>query len=136
MAYSLHPRLATDAIHIGEFRLSQVLLMNDSRFPWLVLVPRRGDLVEIVDLPQADRAQLMEEIARCSDALKRLTAAPKINVGAIGNRVAQLHIHVVARFDTDAVWPEAVWGRGSPVPYEAEARHERVLAISRSLGLM
>lgn len=136
MDYRLHHQLAADTIEIGDLGLSEVLLMDDSRFPWVILVPRRPDLVEITDLPAAARAELMEEIARCSGVLKRLTAARKINVGAIGNRVAQLHVHVVARFEADAAWPDPVWGRGPPVPYGPEAGQQRVAAISSALGLL
>ena len=106
---------------IADWGLSRVLLMNDSRFPWLVLVPRRADLVELHDLGHAERMVLVEEIARASKSLKALTGAAKINVGALGNLVPQLHVHIVARNSGDAAWPGPVWGQGTAVPYEEDA---------------
>ena len=97
--------------------------MNDSRWPWLILVPRRDGLVELTDLDAADRARLIEEAARAADWLKAHAGADKINVGALGNVVRQLHVHVVARCAGDPAWPGPVWGFGAAVPYgETEAR--------------
>ncbi len=123
-AFALDERLANHAIPIGDMALCRALLMNDARFPWLVLVPRRTGLVELADLAAPDRAVLIEEIVRAGAALKDATGADKINVGALGNIVRQLHVHVVARFEGDAAWPGPVWGSGAPRPYapgEAEA---------------
>ena len=120
--FAVHPRLEADTVFIADWGLSRVLLMNDSRFPWLVLVPRRADLVELHDLGHAERMVLIEEIARASKGLKLLTGAAKINVGALGNLVPQLHVHVVARNSGDAAWPGPVWGQGTAVPYEEDAR--------------
>ena len=134
-AFLLDPRLAADTIPVGELALSRVLLMDDSRFPWLILVPRRPDCREIIDLGAADRMMLMDEIAACSGALQRVTAAEKLNVGAIGNRVAQLHVHVVARFASDDAWPEPVWGRGAPVRFAADAGREFAAVIWSAIAL-
>ncbi len=136
MTFALHPQLTADTIVLGDLALSRLLLMNDARYPWLVLVPRRTDCVEIVDLDAADRAALMEEIARSSTALKQVTAAEKLNIGAIGNKVSQLHVHVVARFEADAAWPEPVWGRGSRVAYDETQARQRATAILTALGLV
>jgi len=95
--------------------------MNDARYPWLILVPRRDGATEIFDLNAEDRRTMIEEIARASDGLKRLTAAAKINVGALGNLVPQIHVHIVARNPGDAAWPGPVWGQGTAQPYEADA---------------
>jgi diadenosine tetraphosphate (Ap4A) HIT family hydrolase len=119
--FILHARLEADSIFVADWKLSRVLAMNDARYPWLVLVPRQADLTEIHDLSAVDRAVLMEEIARASAALKSLTGALKINVGALGNLVPQLHVHVVARSPGDAAWPGPVWGQGAAQPYEAAA---------------
>ena len=134
--FSLHPRLAADTHHVGDLPLSTVLLMDDARYPWLILVPRRPDLREIVDLPAVERAVLMEEIATISLALQHVSGAEKLNVGAIGNLVPQLHVHVVARFAADPAWPAPVWGRGVPVPYGAAERSTRVARLAASLGFM
>lgn len=125
-AFSLHPRLAADTVPVGRLALSHVALVNDARFPWLLLVPARPGLCEIHDLAEADRARLMEEIAACSRALSRLYGPGKINVGALGIIVGQLHVHVVMRHEGDAAWPGPVWGAGDPDPYGAEALARRL----------
>ena len=121
MDFDLHPRLAADTAFIADWSLSRVLLMNDKRFPWIILVPRQAGASEIFDLDQAARSMLMGEITRAGERLKPWARAQsgcdKINIGSLGNMVAQLHIHVVARAKTDAAWPGPVWGAGQPVPY-------------------
>jgi diadenosine tetraphosphate (Ap4A) HIT family hydrolase len=117
-SFYLHERLAADTTPVMDWALSRVLLMNDARYPWLILVPRRAELSEVHDLKHAERMVLIEEINRASIGLKTLTNAVKINVGALGNKVAQLHIHVVARKPGDAAWPGPVWGSGPAAVYE------------------
>ena len=116
--FELDPRLATDTFLVGETPLSQVLLMNDARYPWLILVPRRGDITEPFALSEADQAQLWQESMRLGQAMKAHFAADKINIATLGNQVAQLHVHHIARFHVDAAWPGPVWGVGSAVPYD------------------
>ena len=134
--FSLHPRLAADTHHVGDLPLCSVLLMDDARFPWLILVPRRPGLVEITDLAAGERHDLMDEIALCSAALQRVAAPDKLNVGALGNVVAQLHVHIVGRFASDAAWPDPVWGRGARVPYDAALGRHRADEIWTALGLV
>jgi diadenosine tetraphosphate (Ap4A) HIT family hydrolase len=123
MTFALDPRLAADTLAVGDLALSRALLMNDARYPWLILVPRRAGLVEIVDLDGADRAHLMNEIALASEALRALPGVDKINVGALGNIVRQLHVHVLGRAVGDAAWPGPVWGAGKARNYaEGEAQ--------------
>jgi diadenosine tetraphosphate (Ap4A) HIT family hydrolase len=131
--FTLHERLAADTAFVADWGLSRVLLMNDSRYPWLILMPRRAGLSELHDLKHAERMVLIEEIARASSGIKALTAAAKINVGALGNLVAQLHIHIVARRPGDAAWPGPVWGQGAAEPYEAGARSDLVVRLQSSL---
>jgi diadenosine tetraphosphate (Ap4A) HIT family hydrolase len=129
--FALDPRLAADSLPVGELKLCRVLLMNDSRFPWLILVPRRAGLSELHDLSAQDRTALTGEAVLAGEKLKGLTGARKINTGALGNIVAQLHVHVVARFEGDAAWPGPVWGCGKAEPYapgEAAARLEALRA--------
>ena len=116
-SFQLDPQLDQDTIPVGRLALSRVLLMNDARYPWLLLVPERPGLAEIIDLDEADRAELMREIAAVSQLLKRMFNPDKLNVGALGNRVRQLHVHVLARFVSDQAWPGPVWGVGEPRPY-------------------
>ena len=132
--FTLHPRLAADTVPVGDLPLCSVLLMGDARFPWLILVPRRAELREVTDLPAGARADLMEEIAAASRALQAETGAEKLNLGALGNVVAQLHVHVVARFAADAAWPGPVWGSGAAVPYPPGAAEALAGRIGRALG--
>lgn len=131
--FVLHERLAADTVPLDDWPLCRVLLMNDASYPWLILVPRRADLKEIHDLDAGDRAQLTEEICRASRALQSRFQPDKINVGALGNLVPQLHVHVIARFRTDPAWPGPVWGKQPPVPYESGALQERMAALKAAL---
>jgi diadenosine tetraphosphate (Ap4A) HIT family hydrolase len=131
--FALHLRLEADTAFVADWALSRVLAMNDARYPWLVLVPRRADLTELHDLSAVDRTTLMEEIARAGSALKSLTGAAKINVGALGNLVPQLHIHIVARNPGDFAWPGPVWGQGTAQPYEPAAQTAFVAQLRAAL---
>lgn len=124
-AFVLDPRLAADTVPVTTLALCEVRLLDDRRFPWAVLVPVRAGAIEIVDLAAGDRARLIDEIALVSAALRTAFAPDKVNVGALGNVVAQLHVHVVARFRTDAAWPGPVWGTGRE-PYDETARARAV----------
>ncbi|MGA7675891.1 MAG: HIT domain-containing protein [Rhizomicrobium sp.] len=124
MEFQLDPHLASASSFVADWPLSRVLLMNDARFPWLVLVPRRPGANEIFDLNAADRLTLSQEYCRAGEHLKTLTKATKINICAIGNMVPQLHVHVIARNQDDPVWPSPVWSRGYAVPYEPAALAE------------
>ncbi|HEX5282221.1 MAG TPA: HIT domain-containing protein [Micropepsaceae bacterium] len=136
--FALHPRLAADTVTICDWPLSRVLLMNDGRFPWLILVPRRAGIAEFFSLPSIDRNLLADEISRASAIVRRWAMSragcDKLNVGMIGNIVRQLHVHVIARRTTDAAWPFPVWGRGDPVPYPP-GEFERAAAELNQLAL-
>ena len=137
MTFVQHARLAADTVHIADWSLSRVLLMNDKRYPWIVLVPRRAEIIELFDLDEADRATLISEIAHIGEKLKAWAKArggcDKINVGVIGNIVPQLHVHIVARTKTDAVWPAPAWGKGEPVPYDAVELEQIVASLRAAL---
>jgi len=122
--FVLDPRLAAESTPLGELALCQVLLMDDARFPWIMLVPKRAGLVEIIDLGAGDLQRLMEEIATASGVLEAATSPYKLNVAALGNVVRQLHVHIIARFENDAAWPSPVWGKGERVPYQPVQRAE------------
>ena len=119
--FARDPRLAADTFVVGETSLSQVLLMNDARYPWLILVPRRCDVTEPFELSEADQAQLWHDSMRLGEAMKAHFAADKLNIAALGNHVAQLHVHHIARFHADDAWPGPVWGVGNAVPYSDAA---------------
>ena len=117
MAFELHPRLAADGIHVADLTLCTVLLNNDSRFPWCILVPRLEGLRDFHEVPASHRDVLFAEIEAVSVALQQLSKAHKMNVAALGNMVPQLHIHVIARHTTDIAWPTPVWNVPGPTPY-------------------
>ena len=126
--FRLHPRLAQDCRTIGDLAISRALLMNDRRFPWVILVPKLPDLRELHDVPLPARLELLNEIEAVSRGLLEEFHASKINVGALGNLVPQLHVHVVGRAPDDPAWPGPIWGFGTAEPYQ-EA--EIVSAVSR-----
>jgi diadenosine tetraphosphate (Ap4A) HIT family hydrolase len=132
--FILHDRLAADSVALGDGPLSSVRLMNDRRYPWLILVPRRAGLREIHELAAADRALLVEEIALAGQALQAATGAAKINVGALGNLVPQLHVHVVARSPGDPAWPGPVWGHSRPELYAAAALATECVHLQQALA--
>lgn len=117
MSYSLHPRLSADTLPVCQLALCEVRLMDDRRFPWLILVPRIAAATELHRLPAQAQQQLVAEGSQAADLLLRLTEAEKINLGALGNLVPQLHWHVVARSRKDACWPGPVWGCGTRESY-------------------
>lgn len=133
--FELHERLANDCVVVGDLPLCRVLLMDDCRFPWAILAPRRAGAIELHDLPPADRAHLIEEIALVSGALKKVASAEKMNIGALGNVVAQLHIHIIGRSAFDDAWPGPVWGFGERTPYTAGAGQACAAELRRALGL-
>jgi diadenosine tetraphosphate (Ap4A) HIT family hydrolase len=132
--FRLADQLAADTYPVGRLALSRVLLMNDARFPWLILVPEHPGIEEIAQLPPAERHLLVDEIAGASAALGALLAPDKINVGALGNRVRQLHVHVLARFVSDAAWPGPVWGAGEAVPYPPHAAGVMIDRVAGALA--
>ena len=132
--FTLHETLAADTVALLSWPLSRVLLMNDSRYPWLILVPARTGMNEIHDLAPADQTCLMEEIDRASKTLAHLYSPQKINVGALGNIVPQLHIHVVARFADDDAWPGPVWGAHPARPYDPTALEETVRSLREAFA--
>jgi len=134
-AWSLHSRLKEDTIDIGDLPLSKVLVIKDAHYPWLLLVPRRADAVEIIDLDEVQQAQLMTEITRVSRALKEITKCDKLNVAALGNLVPQLHVHIIARRTSDAAWPRPVWGVMPPLPHDAEEVQNFISALRRKIWL-
>jgi len=121
MTFQLDSRLAADTIPVGDLPLSSVLLLKDARFPWFILVPRIEGVSEITDLSDEQAIQAMQEIRIATRVMMELSKPDKVNVGALGNMVAQLHIHVIGRFRSDPAWPGPVWGFGSRTPYPDHA---------------
>jgi diadenosine tetraphosphate (Ap4A) HIT family hydrolase len=132
-AWLLHPQLEADTSPVGDLPLSRVRAIDDAVYPWLVLVPRHADAVELADLGD-DAALLMREIVQVSALLKDVTGCDKINVGAIGNVVPQLHVHIVARRKDDPLWPKPVWGIAQPRKGDAAAFARFIAAIRDGLA--
>ena len=132
-AWSLHPQLEQDTAPLGALPLSRVLVIKDANYPWLLLVPRRAAVSELVDLGEAEQAQLMTEVAHASRALKTFTSCDKLNVAALGNVVPQLHVHVVARRIGDAAWPKPVWGAAPAKAYEAGELAQFIATLRRAI---
>ena len=120
--FELDSRLHNDTFFVCDLTLCRVLLMNDKQFPWLILVPMRNNIAEIIDLPEQEQQTLLAESAKVSKVLQQVFSPYKLNIGALGNVVRQLHVHHVARFENDVAWPKPVWGNQAPVAYDdAEA---------------
>ena len=128
MGFEVAPAFEAGSVDAAEWPLCHVRLQDDARFPWLILIPRVEGAVELEDLSVEQRAMLIEETVRAGALVRRLGAVEKLNVGAIGNVTAQLHVHVVGRRRDDGLWPDPVWGRGSVVPY-ADDERERLLGV-------
>jgi diadenosine tetraphosphate (Ap4A) HIT family hydrolase len=134
-AWSLNSQLDKDTINIGDLPLSRVLVIKDANYPWLLLVPRRADAVEITDLDEVEQAQLMTEINRVARALKDLTKPDKLNIAALGNMVPQLHVHLIARRKTDAAWPRPVWGVVPALAHDPQEVETFIGALRRKIWL-
>ncbi len=121
--FQIDPRLAEDTLEVASLTLCQVLLLNDRRYDWLVLVPRRESVTEILDLSPQDQAQLWREVTLVAQVLRHAQPNLKLNIGALGNVVRQLHLHVLLRQEGDPAWPGPVWGHSPREPHTAEAGH-------------
>ena len=127
--FTLDPRLVADTVPVGDLALCSVLLMDDARFPWLILVPRRAGASELTDLSAEDARDLMDEIRIATGVMLALAKPDKVNVAALGNVVPQLHVHVIGRFLSDPAWPSPVWGVGTGQPYPHHARAQMIERI-------
>ena len=134
LKFELHPTLERDTTHIVDLPLCRVLLMEDARFPWLILVPQQHGLREFHDVTGQDAMQLHNEIALTSQVLLDLTGAYKINVAALGNMVPQLHVHVIARNQDDEAWPGPVWQTGPARPYTDKVRAGRAALLQEAIA--
>lgn len=131
-------RLVEDSYPVTELPLCQLRLMNDARFPWLLLIPRRPGVSEIFELDEADQQQLWREAGRIGQALKTCLGGDKLNIASLGNKVPQLHVHVIVRRHDDAAWPGPVWGHGESEAYDLNRLADmraRLLAQIEALDL-
>jgi len=132
--FILHSKLAADTFEVLSLKVSQLLLMNDARYPWLILVPEVSDMRDLHNLSTKQYHSVTQEIAQVSKVLESVTQAHKMNVGALGNMVPQLHIHIIARQTNDAAWPAPVWGVGEAQPYSQDAAKTLVQQIASKLS--
>jgi diadenosine tetraphosphate (Ap4A) HIT family hydrolase len=132
--FKLDPRIEKDSIFIKDLPLCQIRLQNDSRYPWLVLLPSKNDLTEVYELTEEDQELLIKESSLVSKALALTTNCKKVNVANLGNVVSQLHWHVVARFEQDLTWPGPIWGIGTSVPWDDQKRAEFIDSFIRNLA--
>ncbi|WP_252106203.1 MULTISPECIES: HIT domain-containing protein [unclassified Halomonas] len=123
--FELDSRLAADTLSLADLPLCRALLMNDARYPWVILVPRRQGVREIFELSSDDQTQLHRETTALGQALHLAFQGDKLNVAALGNVVSQLHVHLVVRFEQDDAWPAPVWGKGEAEPYSPTLQRER-----------
>jgi diadenosine tetraphosphate (Ap4A) HIT family hydrolase len=133
--WTLDPQIERDTVPVGDMPLCRILLMNDANYPWLLLVPRRPAIVEIADLDATERLRLMADVADAAGTLKGLTGCDKINVASLGNVVAQLHVHIVARSRGDPAWPKSVWGLAPAKPYDEATARSLIAALRQRLAL-
>jgi diadenosine tetraphosphate (Ap4A) HIT family hydrolase len=133
--FQLHPRLKKDCIAIGRFDLCQLLMMNDSQYPWFILVPEKADIKEIYQLSKPERYILTEESSYLAENLATLYKADKMNIAAIGNLVPQLHIHHVVRYRIDKAWPAPIWGKFDPVPYAQQQITNTIAQVKEHLKI-
>ncbi|MDO9163327.1 MAG: HIT domain-containing protein [Methylococcaceae bacterium] len=134
MPFTLHTRLQQDCITVGRFDLCRLLMMNDSLYPWFILVPEKADISEIYQLNQAERSLLIEESSYLAEHLALLYKADKMNVAAIGNMVPQLHIHHIVRYRTDKAWPGPVWGKFDVVPLTEQQISKHLILVKDRLS--
>ena len=133
--FQLHLRLKEDCIAIGRFELCQLLMMNDSQYPWFILVPEKAGIKEIYQLNKPERHTLTEESSYLAENLAVLYKADKMNIAAIGNLVPQLHIHHVVRYQTDKAWPAPIWGKFPAVPYSQQQITDHIAQIKAQLKI-
>lgn len=136
--FELDERLAADTFPIADLPLSRALLMNDARYPWVILVPRHASISEVFELSADDQQQLWREATQLGDAMKTALEGDKVNIASLGNVVSQLHVHVVLRRHGDATWPAPVWGNGSPEPYDLDGQaqlRDQLLALIHGLDV-
>ena len=132
--FILHDKLAEDTFEVLTLKISRLLLMNDARYPWLILVPQVCDMRDLHNLSPDEYLAVTNEITRVLEVLESITKAHKMNVGALGNMVPQLHIHIIARQTNDAAWPGPVWGVGEAQPYSQDDADTLIQQIASKLS--
>lgn len=128
----LDPRLESDSSPIIDLSLCQVRLHHNAAFPWIMLIPQQASLSEIIDLSSSDQLLLMQEIVLSCGIMRDLFNPTKLNVANLGNIVSQLHVHIVARYESDEAWPGPIWNRGITMDYSDDAKKERIEKLKKA----
>lgn len=131
--FVLHAQLEQDSFHVGQFELCELRLINDSQYPWCLLIPKRADIQEVYQLSQTEQAKLWQESAILSRNIQTLFKGDKLNIAAIGNMVPQLHLHHIVRYKTDPSWPKPVWGQLPLKPYSQKEKQARIALLKEAL---
>jgi diadenosine tetraphosphate (Ap4A) HIT family hydrolase len=132
--FILDSKLSQDSFVVCDLKISQLLLMNDSNYPWLILVPKKADLIELTDLSFEEQLEVLREINLIGEVLKEEFSVQKLNIAALGNVVKQLHIHVIGRFEDDASFPKPVWGAVTSKPYEERVAQELIKKLQLKIS--
>ena len=132
--FILHPQLEKDTFFVGALKISNILLMNDNRYPWIILVPRINDVCDLTDLTLQQRTKFTEEINQIASLIKQAYQPDRLNIAMLGNVVPQLHCHIIARFKEDSAWAKPVWGIGETIPYTKE-QQEKIIPLLHKLLL-
>lgn len=133
-SFLIDSKLTETSYPLGSLAVSELRLVDDSRWPWILIIPRVMHAVELIDLPPDLRSQVWQEIDHVARVVRDQLSPDKLNIAALGNQVRQLHIHVIARYRDDAAWPNPVWGVGDAVPYDSEALASRLQALRTALS--
>jgi diadenosine tetraphosphate (Ap4A) HIT family hydrolase len=134
MQFEVDSRIHASCVWLGDWSLSGVYLKNEANFPWLILVPRVANVQEIYQLSELNRYTLMDEVVRLSAVMQDFFKPDKLNVGALGNIVSQLHVHIVARFQTDKLWPDGIWQPNlTTAPYSAEHLADLMFELGKKI---
>ena len=131
--FTLDSRLQADTLKVGDLALCRVLLMNDTQYPWCILVPKRPDITEVFDLTAEEQQQLWQESSLLASTMQRLFNADKMNIATLGNVVSQLHIHVISRQTSDSAWPAPVWGKHPAIPYTSQQAQTVIQQLTDAL---
>jgi len=134
MCLVLDPRLLEASSFITELKLCQVRLNHNAAFPWILLIPAKEDISEIIDLTPSDQHVLMQEISLASQVMKSLFQPTKLNIANLGNVVPQLHVHIIARYENDEAWPDPVWNSKVAKAYDPLFLQERINQLKEGLN--
>jgi diadenosine tetraphosphate (Ap4A) HIT family hydrolase len=131
--FALDPQLQNDCWKVGDLQLCRILLAKNAAWPWLILVPMRENVVEVIDLSPVDQAELWREVDKVARVMREIMTPDKLNIAAIGNVVRQLHVHIIGRYQGDPGWPAPVWASGFAAAYTPGQKEEILVRLNEHL---